>query len=794
MNRIFKIIVSVILAVLMACLLPAQVFADTPDYISEIKIGMGKTEDEAKAALKGYVILDTNLNKDAGGGTGSKGEKAVYLGYKTTSDKKDAITDLALMNMKGGYNPVDYDTLMDKQMNSQIIPFVRDFLDAINEYRDNYASNNKKNNQRAQYIHDALNKLTDDDCGGQGLGDLLLNETKFEMGDEAYNKLSEEEKKNHADILTIVAQSNGQATLLFENLITRACDTSSKSWVDRFVETTYDDMIISTGLSPTDARKKLAKEYDDDAEKILEMWDTFREQLLNSESSKKTLDTIKTDKLEDAVENVEDVDVTDIVGEPESEEAIDFADAWGDVEANVEIVSNCINDFIAAEYLKNVDYNESTLYEFFTQSKDDIDADITVLYPLVASLSKGQRAGLDFVSLSELVSVAGTDAGHYKDAEIDKKVTASIYSGVDRAIYKKGGVALTSDLLRLKANDLIETPDGTSALSILSIISITLGAISAAAFLGTVGVKISAVYNIKKWTELARQFKYYGDEMTNVLNRANTEMSRALFAGEVTLPQYKFFVESMFRQKDTVVRGYVREWYAAQDKIARYSARSSFCNKLMIGLGVAAVILTAISIILQYQDMVNHYKTEFTPIPRYMIDEKDLIGYNSKGEKVILKNQEAYYKAAECNRTGDDEKYKEIGTYADLNGDVGKQWLALYYVKNNDIVEPILASSLTAVVNSTDVPSGYNTGVHMFGSNAAFNLNSASYVWNNTAKSVYIYFKNGEAKNAKTNATGFTNGMVVLIGGVGFVAGVVFCIFTVKIKRKKVAEATTQTM
>ncbi|MBR2732245.1 MAG: hypothetical protein IKD72_09730 [Clostridia bacterium] len=30
------------------------------------------------------------------GGPGAKGNKAVYLGYKTTTDKDDAITDLAL--------------------------------------------------------------------------------------------------------------------------------------------------------------------------------------------------------------------------------------------------------------------------------------------------------------------------------------------------------------------------------------------------------------------------------------------------------------------------------------------------------------------------------------------------------------------------------------------------------------------------------------------------------------------------------------------------------------------------
>lgn len=52
----------------------------------------------------------------------------------------------------------------------------------------------------------------------------------------------------------------------------------------------------------------------------------------------------------------------------------------------------------------------------------------------------------------------------------------------------------------------------------------------------------------------------------------------------------------------------------------------------------------------------------------YIVDEKDIIGYNKKGEKILLKNQSAYYKAVECNRTSDDEMYNILGKCADMNG------------------------------------------------------------------------------------------------------------------------------
>ena len=198
-------IIAAAMSAVMIMLPPMQVMAaetnpvTATEYISEVRIGVGKTMEEAEQSLQGYTILkngDSNadLNEKAGGGMGSQGERVVLLGYKTTTDRSDAVTDLAVMNMKGGYDVKESEALMEKQMKEQIIPFVESFKAAIEEYRENYDSDIEANKQRAQYIHDALNKFIDDDTG-KGLGDLLLKETKYEMGDKAYNKLSDKEKK-----------------------------------------------------------------------------------------------------------------------------------------------------------------------------------------------------------------------------------------------------------------------------------------------------------------------------------------------------------------------------------------------------------------------------------------------------------------------------------------------------------------------------------------------------------------------------------------------------------------------
>ena len=187
-----------------------------------------------------------------------------------------------------------------------------------------------------------------------------------------------------------------------------------------------------------------------------------------------------------------------------------------------------------------------------------------------------------------------------------------------------------------------------------------------------------------------------------------------------------------------------------------------------------------------------------------MVDAKDITAYNAKGEMEVIKNQSAYYKAVECNRTSGDEKYKNIGKFADMNGDVGKQWLALYAVKN-EAMAPILADSLLVKVNETDLPAGYTTGIHMFGSDSAFNLNDSKYVWNANASKVFVYFNvddkpvstsTGASVGTNTDSasvTGsvFTMGNLVLSAGIGLVlgAGIAMLIFIAMKPKKKEEKA-----
>ncbi len=782
MKKASMILLSLLLALTLAATLPAQVFADSlPEYISEVKIGMGKKASGAKSALDGYKILSDSkgnpidLNDNAGGGWGSKGEKVVYLGYKTTTDRKEAVTDLALMNMKGGYSVKDYEALMDGQLKSQIIPFIEDFQAAIDEYRINCRTGNSSAYQRANYIRDILNKYIDDDTG-KGLGDLLLKKTSYELGKEAYNKLSEAEKaktdlvkesrkaydalssaekKEHADILTILAQSNGKATFMIENLITRAADPWSNTWIERLFDfesygNFMDLMSEDMELLPSETESELARLYEDDAKKLLNMWEGLRSELANYDEYKEFVDKYDTEKLDKADEQMEEFKNLD---DNATEEEIDNAyEGYAQAMDTAAQLTKALKMIFIHDFLDEWNYEDGTLLDFFLTETEEIESDITVLYPVVASFSDGQRAGLEFVSLDEFIMIAAAKPEAYSDSAIEELEEVSIYEDIDRNIYKKGGVALTSDALRSDVTEQFKPQ--SASLSGLTIAAIVITGVTAFAAIGSgIGIKVYS-----SLSERARYAIVY-----------NTPDAGRFMRSRAVVSNGNYSVETRYLD-------------------ATYASRSTMCKYLTVGFSVAAVILAGITTYLAYRDMVNHYKVDFTPIPQYMVDEKDITAFNEKGEKIVIKNQSAFYKAVECNRTSSDEFYKNLGTCADMNGDVGQQWLALYAQKS-EAEAPILANSLLVKVKDTNIPAGYTTGIHMFGTKSAANLNSELYDWNKSAPSIMVYFKVDTAAKSTSTGSNFTAGNFAIAGVAGLGIGAVVTAVASAVTGKKKRDA-----
>ncbi len=788
MKKLLTAITSAVLCMTMLIIAPTQIVASAADntekkYISEVKVGMGVTSDQASKELldEGYTILkDDNgnyadLNKDAGAASPMKegpNQKIVYLGYKTTSEAGNAITDLAVMSMEGGYSYEDYEKLMQTHLDTQIKPFVNRFIATLKEYRENLQKpQDSANYKRANYYKALLNKLTDDDTGNKPLGDLLVNKTKYEMGDEAYNALSDEEKKNHCDILTLLMQGNGQAILLMETELTKSADSSNSTWVDRFKETSLDKLTNKVknenpNMTPSEINKELDKRYNDDAKKILEKWEAFNEILINydnaGESIKKAVEGNTTDKSIDINENSTDSEIQEA------------ANKASDTQTKAVSGGLAAEEIAAHDYLETVEYGDGTMLEFFERDKSEFDdsENIRELYPIVDSLTGGQLAGLDFLSIKDMVVMALTDENGFKKVDLNDVLTASIYQDVNREIYEKGGVALTDAAMRAKATAQETTP--TFKLSTLGSVLWTCTAVSGAAAAG------SAIAHAKlKNSPYLKALTEYQDKMKSY----QTIMNKDGKGFDNLTSDQKTAYKNLLSKKNAYENSEVYQKALFKSNITKY---------LAAGFTVLGAVLAGVSIYTTIEEMKAFYKVEFTPIPKYIVDRADITATNAKGQEVMMKNQTAYYKAVLCNRTAgssafEKKNYEILKDRNDLNGDVGMQWLSLYSVKYENGT-PILADSLKVKLGNGDMPEGYTNGIHRFGEkDVVFNLTSKLFCYNDPSEGTYVFFKNDTSTVKDLTAAGssFSGGSLALGIGAGALAGCALTLLLLKADNKK---------
>ncbi len=108
-----------------------------PVYISDIKMVNDKNSDtkgrdNAYRQLEeaGYTVVPYDLNSGTGYGW-------AYLGYKTTTDPNEAITDMKIMNMEGGWMETTYNAVKTAYA-STVDELRNDVMNAITEFRANY--------------------------------------------------------------------------------------------------------------------------------------------------------------------------------------------------------------------------------------------------------------------------------------------------------------------------------------------------------------------------------------------------------------------------------------------------------------------------------------------------------------------------------------------------------------------------------------------------------------------------------------------------------------------------------
>ena len=562
-------------------------------------------------------------------------------------------------------------------------------------------------------------------------------------------------------------------------------------------------------MNDSEINAELDKKYYDTAKKILEKWDAFQEVLYSYDDAVNNLDEVAesdTDaaelekKANDINENSTDTEVAEALSEAMSAEA--------------EMVkgSMATEDIIVRSYLEAAKYGDGTMLDFFDREASELEGDeaIRELYPIAEALSGGQLAGLDFLSIKDMILMAITDENGYDISKTESIATASIYQDVNREIYEKGGVALTNDALRAKAN--AQDQESVSPISTLGIVlwsctAVTSGAAATSAILmtkaaeaqknlvkpvmdATLAGKIETVEkNLSRWQDT---LSWYTE--SNMKQDA-FNMGRWLHEKKVSTRNVNKLLDELkpLKEAEAAEENAQKQFEEATKSL---STKSTICKYLSIGFSVLAAALAVYSIVTTVMDFIAYYNVDFAPIPKYIVDEVDITATNEKGEKVMIQNQTAYYKAVLCNRTAGstdvEKKNLEIlGDRNDLNGDVGKQWLALYSVKYENGM-PILADSFKVRMGNTDLPEGYSTGIHRFGEKSAFNLTSKYYCYNDPNNGTYVFFKNDNATVKALTAAGslFSGGSIMIGVGIGLVAGSVITVIIMKAVSKKKKEKT----
>ena len=831
-------IISFMLVLAMCISTPASVVQAAEDnngkYISDVYIAYGSSEDEAKKWLtdNGWEPVGSDLNKGNTSKASGYKDVASVMGIKRTNDPNKAVTDMAIMNMMGGYSFDDYKTILEEKK-TDINEFIRTFIPVLEEYRSNFnGEGSEGGKKRAQYAHDLLNKLYDGGHGdeyavndtGLPLGDLFLNKTKAEYTDEEYAALSEDEKKKTADLQQIILESTGPAVMFVEQALALATDKAKSSWLDRAKNLTGTALIKNIGtvipslkgkkLTASQAMQQLNAHFEDYAKILKDNYNGLREDIIwfeqysednslwkqeeetEEEYNKRVqayFDNLK--EISETRYNEESVRYTTVTSYYPVLKDVDYAGAWGD-----------------------------KLYDFFRdEAQTGCGAKLNNFLPLAASLSSGQRAAMEFLSLPTLIKLGSKSddvmeaefpsvSSVFKDSETGKELeNISVYSGMNRAIFREG-VALTSEAL-VKKNGGYDPYEelwgegGTvdiifySALA-ASVVTIATGAALHIRALRAIKAFEAAESADKAIWSLELPYSFALDGYNNKIKWLLDDLTK--WEKELDkFPGYEFAQEKVKMLNNELK--YLKAEQAETQKIVdafeeqfHYAKRPTMTTLGRWVMGVGGVLLLA-SAALKFYQMSQFYNRTFTRIPLYIVHEDDIVKYDVDGEGNVVKtidiDQYVYYEVVKCNRqaVGINKKAQTgvsdyaswgCGDAADLKCDIGKQWLALYVNKSREKGDPILADSIVVQYENSAMPADCTGSLHAFTYTNAMDIGSDAYSYRNDKKGIYLFWKSDADAFMKTAST-FNKGYLALAAFGGLAVGIVGTTVALYPKRKK---------
>ncbi len=742
--RLWKQLTAGMMVLVMAFMVPA-VHVNAAEkkgatYIKDFKLYIDKDKDPNKAKewfeKNGYVMIDGNLNAEASGAL--KSEVGVYMGYSTTNERKEAVTDLAVMNERGNYSVTEYKRILEEQK-KMYADMVSDMKTMLEEYRTN-VNNNVPTAMRAKQF---MNGYKEDDSG-QRLGDLLMT-----ISDDA--------------LKTLLLQANGQIVLMIQEQLAAACDTGKTTWLDRLAKIGSYQKLKKQALKACNndinkANRVLDKKHKEAATVLAENWEDIRQHITEIREKIKAWD-------------LEDKDGTEI--ERFFEENKDNAE-----------ITTFVDKYNFFNTLGLYTYEEKTLVEFFDQPAKEFQGNgIRKLYPLAAALSEGQVSAVDqsvsFFTLLLNALNSGAVNG-YQSCEITKAIDKaadedkdnldkiettidetleefedqepqSVYEGVDRETFKDG-VAVTSTAHSFSNGDGVTWADAFVDSGLQKKISIGVGIGSLVSLLGG---RVSAYITSRISNNLAKPLfernaqvarKAFDKEVAKLSkDAANYNVLRQRLVDKYEY--YKIYVKEggksryiglnynafkPYEEQQRMTREFMQK--AALESNAKATKAINVLDWMEFGLNCAVLLMSVADIVMTAIALGKYYTRDHLPIPGYMVD----MSYNEESETSFT-------------------NYKSVpdqdGGHGDVNGGGGKQWLALYQTHDEDAGSPLLAPEngeefgIIVQYGSSEEPKteGY-TPLHLFGApntpqNLTFADGESGWSYNDKKNGTYVFFR-----------------------------------------------------
>ena len=416
-NLITKIVTLLLVIATLMTALPLSVFAENVKseseaseeiYIKSVKLAEAKTREEAKAKLEdeGYILLEGNLNE----GTGENG---IWLGYQTTTDPAEAIYDMKLMNMNGGFTL----TSMKEALASQEAVFAemaRDLDLLIEEFVEAYEDGSVP----AQKAYKALNffrvvdgesELTEEN----GLGYQIVH------GGITLSTLTKILLFCHSDIVDSIVK-----------ILTMGIQVRNENWMQQLSQTgPYEEDTVY--MEDEDELKRRA-------EQLLVVLDVYAE-AYNA--------MVKSELMPDKIDAEFNAIYDNADGGTEHREVLTAE------ESDMQSLDDNRYKFykLVTDELAKYKYGEDgkTLKDFFCSLAEEGNA--KKLYPLVSVLTDGEFAALSYgcfleVATGATATSADFDAYDEVYAELTKEVNSLyLYAGVDEALFDEEAIVGFTD-------------------------------------------------------------------------------------------------------------------------------------------------------------------------------------------------------------------------------------------------------------------------------------------------------------------------------------------------------------